>query len=210
MTLIDAIGFLAAGLVFLTFWMKTLLALRVVAIASNIVFAAYGALADLTPILLLHLLLLPLNLYRTWEQTRLMRRIEAALSAPPQVEMLLPYMKARRVDAGTTLFRKGDAADCLFYVESGTVEIPEVGAKIGPGGLFGEMGLFNRSGTRTASAVMKEGGRLCAIDRDTILRLCRTEPDFGLALARLMADRINPPPASVSEPAESVSDLPAR
>jgi hypothetical protein len=190
MTIIDAIGFVAAGLVFLTFWMKTLMALRVVAIASNVAFAAYGYIADLTPILALHAMLLPLNIFRTWEQLRLMKRIEAALSAPPQIETLLPHMTARPMTAGTVIFRKGDAADCLYYIDRGSVEIPEFHVVIPAGGLFGEVGLFNRSGTRTGSAVMKEDGTLCAIDRPTIMRLCRTQPDFGLSLSRILADRI--------------------
>jgi CRP/FNR family cyclic AMP-dependent transcriptional regulator len=38
--------------------------LRCVAIASNLAFIAYGALADLGPVLVLHLLLLPVNVGR--------------------------------------------------------------------------------------------------------------------------------------------------
>ncbi|MBF9059389.1 cyclic nucleotide-binding domain-containing protein [Rhodobacterales bacterium HKCCSP123] len=190
MTIIDAIGFVAAGLVFLTFWMKTLMALRIVAIASNVAFATYGFIADLTPIVMLHMLLLPLNVFRTWEQLRLMKRVEAALSAPPQIETLLPHMTARPMTAGTVIFRKGDAADCLYYIDRGSVRIPEFGVVIPAGGLFGEVGLFNRSGTRTGTAVMETDGTLCEIDRPTIMRLCRTQPDFGLSLSRILADRI--------------------
>jgi hypothetical protein len=197
MTIVDAIGFLAAGLVFLTFWMKTLIALRLVGIGSNIAFAGYGVIADLMPIVVLHLLLLPLNLYRAWEQLRLRRRIETALSAPPQVETLLPHMRERPMAAGTPIFRKGDRADCLYFVASGLVEIPEFAAEIAPGQLFGEVGLFNREGRRVASAVMKRSGTLCMIERDTILRLCHTQPDIGLSLTRLLADRIAPAPGPV-------------
>ena len=61
---IDAIGFAAAGLVLATFCMRSMRALRWVAIASNLAFIAYGYLGHLAPVLLLHVLLLPVNVYR--------------------------------------------------------------------------------------------------------------------------------------------------
>jgi hypothetical protein len=62
--MIDAIGFAAASLVLATFCMRTMGALRWVALASNLVFIAYGYLGNLAPVLLLHALLLPVNAYR--------------------------------------------------------------------------------------------------------------------------------------------------
>ncbi|HVY58918.1 MAG TPA: hypothetical protein VHA77_13785 [Xanthobacteraceae bacterium] len=60
----DAVGFAAAGLVLATFCMRSMSTLRWVAIASNVAFIAYGYLGGLAPVLLLHLLLLPVNVYR--------------------------------------------------------------------------------------------------------------------------------------------------
>jgi hypothetical protein len=61
---IDAIGFAAAGLVLATFCMRSMSALRWVAMTSNLIFIVYGYLGNLTPVLLLHALLLPVNAYR--------------------------------------------------------------------------------------------------------------------------------------------------
>jgi len=61
---VDGIGFAAAGLVLTTFYMHSMIALRWVAIASNLAFIASGYLENLAPALLLHLLLLPLNSFR--------------------------------------------------------------------------------------------------------------------------------------------------
>lgn len=63
----DVLGYLAAALVLLTFSLRSMRALRVVAIASNLAFIGYGAAAHLTPILLLHVVLLPLNVWRLCE-----------------------------------------------------------------------------------------------------------------------------------------------
>jgi hypothetical protein len=60
----DLLGYAAAGLVLVTFSVRSLNALRSVAIASNLMFIAYAATADLMPVLILHALLLPLNVWR--------------------------------------------------------------------------------------------------------------------------------------------------
>jgi hypothetical protein len=57
-------GYLACALVFATFCMRAMLPLRLIAIGSNVAFVAYGHLGGLAPILLLHLVLLPLNIWR--------------------------------------------------------------------------------------------------------------------------------------------------
>jgi CRP/FNR family transcriptional regulator, cyclic AMP receptor protein len=64
MNLVEPIGYLASALVLATFCMRDMVALRCLAIASNLAFIAYGALADLGPVLVLHLLLLPVNVQR--------------------------------------------------------------------------------------------------------------------------------------------------
>src|SRR5215468_10823531 len=61
-SVIDGVGFAAAGLVLATFCMRSMSALRWVAIASNVAFIAYGYLEGLAPVLLLHALLLPVNI----------------------------------------------------------------------------------------------------------------------------------------------------
>jgi hypothetical protein len=60
----EPLGYLASALVLATFCMRDMGRLRWMAIASNLAFIAYGALADVGPVLLLHLLLLPVNVQR--------------------------------------------------------------------------------------------------------------------------------------------------
>src|SRR5687768_17644751 len=66
----DLLGYAAAGLVLLTFLAQSMGTLRAVAIASNVMFIAYALLADVPPVLLLHVLLLPLNAWRLWQASR--------------------------------------------------------------------------------------------------------------------------------------------
>ncbi|RYY67897.1 MAG: hypothetical protein EOO24_52870 [Comamonadaceae bacterium] len=68
---IDFVGYGAAALVLATFSLRSMTALRAMAIVSNLLFIAYASLADLAPVLVLHALLLPLNLVRLWQLLRL-------------------------------------------------------------------------------------------------------------------------------------------
>ena len=60
----EVIGYLASLLVLATFCMRDMVSLRLVAIASNVAFMAYGALAEIGPVLMLHCVLLPTNVWR--------------------------------------------------------------------------------------------------------------------------------------------------
>jgi CRP/FNR family transcriptional regulator, cyclic AMP receptor protein len=63
----DAIGYLAALLLVLTFFVRHMIPLRVAAICSSLAWLTYGWLDTLYPIIALHLILLPVNSYRLWQ-----------------------------------------------------------------------------------------------------------------------------------------------
>lgn len=61
MDMSEIIGWLAASLVLSTFCMRSMIALRSVAILSNLAFIAYASTQGFLPALALHIVLLPLN-----------------------------------------------------------------------------------------------------------------------------------------------------
>ena len=67
MTDVELLGYAASLLVLATFCMRGMVSLRALAIASNLAFIAYAALAGIHPVLLLHALLLPMNACRLVE-----------------------------------------------------------------------------------------------------------------------------------------------
>jgi hypothetical protein len=95
----DLVGYVAITLVLASASMRSILLLRMVAVASSFAFILYGALGEIYPVLLLHLFLLPLNLIRIGEllavraadagrpwspSTRLARRGLPVLGAAPR------------------------------------------------------------------------------------------------------------------------------
>ena len=66
----EPLGYLASVLVLATFSVRGMVPLRVLAIASNLAFIGYAALAGIAPVLLLHALLMPMNVYRLSQEFR--------------------------------------------------------------------------------------------------------------------------------------------
>jgi hypothetical protein len=61
---VDVAGYVACSLVFLTFYMRGMVQLRVVALCSNAAFLAYAFSLHLAPIAILHSALIPVNVMR--------------------------------------------------------------------------------------------------------------------------------------------------
>ncbi len=70
MTWIDLLGYLASAAVFATFCTTTMLRLRMLAIASNVLFVTYGLAGHIFPVALLHMTLLPINVRQLIEIRR--------------------------------------------------------------------------------------------------------------------------------------------
>jgi hypothetical protein len=60
----EFVGYIASGLVLLAFTTNEMRPLRIMAILSNLAFIAYGLLDEILPVLALHIVLLPLNVFR--------------------------------------------------------------------------------------------------------------------------------------------------
>ncbi|HVX74982.1 MAG TPA: hypothetical protein VHB49_02575 [Bradyrhizobium sp.] len=70
---VDLAGYVASSLVFLTFYMRGMVPLRLVAICSNFAFLVYAGALHLAPIVILHGALIPINACRlvsAWRQQR--------------------------------------------------------------------------------------------------------------------------------------------
>ena len=208
----EAIGYLASALVFATFYMSTMKLLRTVAIASNVAFILYGYFVGAMPIVILHLVLLPLNIWRLYQTTQLTNSLRAATRGNLGIDWLVPHMTPRSYPAGATIFRKGDLARELFIITSGAVHLPELEIELGKGAMVGEIGIFSPNKARVASAVALTPIRVLAISEERVLELFADNKEFGyylmsLITKRLLANvdelewRVSNPSASAAEPA---------
>ena len=103
--------------------------------------------------------------------------------------------------AGAVVFDEGDAAEHLYVVQSGTVEITKDGRvleTLGPGAMFGEMALVD-SAPRTASARTTERSALVPVDLPRFRRLVHDTPFFAETVLRVMAERLRRKDSSDAE-----------
>jgi len=186
----DAMGLLGVGFCLASFAVKSMIPLRALAMAGNVCFIAYGFVESLLPSLVLNAVLLPMNAFRLREIAKLLQEITRATRESPVSQWLLPHMHRRSFKAGETLFHRGDEADELIYVASGELRMVEIGERVGPGELIGEVGLFSPNRRRTQSLVCETDGELYHMSSQMIYRLYYQNPKLGYFLMRLVVQRL--------------------
>jgi CRP/FNR family transcriptional regulator, cyclic AMP receptor protein len=190
MTVGEFVGSLASLLTFTTFYMKTMVPLRVVGIVSNVAFLTYALIEHLIPVIILHGTLLPLNLFRLRELLKLVGETRQASTGDLSLEALLPFMTRRRFKAGEVLFRKDDAAHEMFHVRDGVIRLDEISKTIGKGDVIGEISMFSPSRKRTVTAVCETDGELLRMSDDQVLRLYHQNPKFGFYIVQVITRRL--------------------
>ena len=111
------------------------------------------------------------------------------------------HLEPVELAAGAVLFRQGDPADSLCFVESGelavVLEIPGAGRvpvrRFGPGQCLGEMALYRRD-TRAATVEALAPSRLWRLSSAQLQQMERESPALALAMHRhvagLLAERV--------------------
>lgn len=189
MNWLEVLGYSASALTFMTFLMRAMLPLRYVALCSNVAFIVYGYFSGLTPVLVLHLMLFPLNFSRMCGLLRLTRAVNQAGTADVSIEPLLPYMTRRRFHAGSVLFRRGDAACEMYYILDGSVCLEETGRQIGRGQVAGIIGLFAPGRRRPWTAICSTDADILVLSDKQLMLFAYENPQFTMSLTRLIAQR---------------------
>ena len=181
---VDIVGYVGALLVFLAFWMKRMVPLRVVALGSNLAFLAYGLSAGAMPVWLLHTVLLPLNLWRLREVLTGRHQGEQAL------DWMKQFMTERAVAAGDILFQKGDLADEIYVVKAGRLRLREIGVDVEPGVVVGDLGLLAPGRRRAQTLVCTKAGTVLAMSYSKFEELYCRNPTAGFHLIRLSSSHL--------------------
>lgn len=186
----DIFGYLGALLTLATFSMKTMLHLRMAGIVANLAFITYGVVGSVYPVLVLHLTLLPLNVWRLVQLQRLTRQIREASTRGFSFELLKPFTRQRSVKAGEVLFRQGEPATEALVVLDGRFRAVESDTAIERGEMFGELGLVAKNQARTQTVVCEQAGTVLSLTYDEIRQLYFQNPKFGFFFLELVAARL--------------------
>jgi CRP/FNR family cyclic AMP-dependent transcriptional regulator len=186
---VQFLGYLAAILMFSTFYMKNMVPLRIVGIASNITFIIYTFNAGIWPVFTLHVLLLPMNTLRLIQMLKLIRQVRRASEGDMSFEFMIPHMKKESFQQGDVIFCKGDRAEKIYLLKSGDLMVDELDVALKPGEIFGEMGVFASEQVRSATLRCKTDVELLVMTDKQIRQLYYQNPDFGFYLIQLLLKR---------------------
>lgn len=189
-TLATILGFIGAALMLASYLMKSMLPLRIAALTACCFLVAYGALKSALPTLLLYGALIPINIKKTLQIRKLVKAIENARDDTPVSEWLLPHMHRRTVKAGTTLWRKGDAATEMLYLDAGTLRLAEYDEALQPGSLVGEIGLFAPDNRRTLTLEAPDDCVVYSLTAEEMALLYYQNPKLGFHVMRLIVARL--------------------
>ena len=183
-------AFIAAGFSIVTYYMKTMVPLRIVDIIASLFFLAYGYFYPSYPTFALYLGILPINLYRLIEMRWLIRRVRDSTNTDQSMDWLKPFMTKRTYKKGKIVFRKNDRAYEMYYVVTGKFLVTEIGATIPAGQVFGELGMLAPDNRRTSSVECVEPGVVLTITYDEVQELYFQNPTFGFYFQRLATERL--------------------
>ncbi|MCV2359725.1 MULTISPECIES: Crp/Fnr family transcriptional regulator [Roseateles] len=191
-TLAHLAAAIAVALVMAGALARTMMPLRWLAAGSNVGLMIYGALHPSPITFSIAAVLLPVNLYRAIEVSKLTRRVHRAEADARQAGLWLkPYMKAKKLKAGQTLFSKGDLAEHLFLLVEGEMELVELGKVLEPGRIFGEIALFSPDRIRTSTVRCVTPCTVLRIHDSTVRQLYYQDHAFGFHLIDLLASRLS-------------------
>jgi hypothetical protein len=190
MTWVDGLAWLGTLLAISGTAMKTIIPLRVVGIASNLVALVCTTAMLSFPGMAANLILLPVNTVRLVQMLRLIRKVKQAASQDLSMDWLKPFMSRRTVAAGEALFARGDMAQCMFFTVTGRFRLKESGIEIRPGQVVGEMGFLAPENRRTQTLECTEGGEILTISYDDLRQLYFQNPEFGFYFLRLTTERL--------------------
>lgn len=184
------IGYLGVALTIATYTVTTMIPLRILGVAAGSVLLIYAIYTNDLPQLVMELVLIPLNGYRLFQMLRLTRRVKSAAASDLSMDWLRPFGRRQKCAAGTTMFRIGDDADSMYYIESGRFRLVEAGIELGPGELVGELGLLSPGNVRTQTLQCITEGELLRITYLDFKQLYYQNPKFGFYFLRLVSERL--------------------
>ncbi len=99
-------------------------------------------------------------------------------------------LHSQEVPAGYTVQRRGDSADCMYFIASGEVDIavPKGHVTLDAGDFFGEISLVYRT-TREATVVARTDCRLMVLEADDFHRLMDENAHIKVEVTRVAAER---------------------
>jgi voltage-gated potassium channel len=118
------------------------------------------------------------NFLRTWESVSKVPFFAAL--GPSAIADVTHMLRTMDLPPRTTIIRKGQAGDCMYFIAAGEVEVDLPGKKVrlGEGAFFGEMALLGNN-LRSANITTTRLSRLLVLDLVDFRMLMARHPDLA-------------------------------
>ena len=118
------------------------------------------------------------NFLKTWESVSKVPFFAAL--GPAAIADVTHMLRTMDLPANTTIIRKGQAGDCMYFIAEGEVEVdlPGKKVKLGDGAFFGEMALLGNN-LRSANITTTRVSKLLVLDLVDFRLLMARHPDLA-------------------------------
>ncbi|MBI1779581.1 MAG: ion transporter [Proteobacteria bacterium] len=112
------------------------------------------------------------------------------LLSAARIAAVASILKPVRVETGVQVVRQGDAADAMYFITAGELEVETPGGPValGSGEFFGEMALLE-SGKRSATVTARSNCDLLMLQAADFRHLLAGSPDLENEIRRIAAER---------------------
>lgn len=101
----------------------------------------------------------------------------------------LSHMKKEHFKKGDVLFKMGDTADKMYYVQKGLIRLVEMNIIVKHGDVIGEIGILSPFAQRTASATCEEDLEVFTMGKSEVLDFLSHNPSLAFRLIQLSIAR---------------------
>lgn len=169
--------------------MRTMPLLRLVGMAAAALTLAYGLVSEVPWLSIAGALALAAHAWRHLETRATVKRL--AESEEPRPTTLFAFVGREQRPADEVLFRKGEAGAEMYLIVEGWVELVEIGKRLGPGQVLGELAMVVPSHKRSLTARTVTPVILARMTKRDMELTALQNPAFGFEMLRLVSRRLS-------------------
>lgn len=189
MEILPILALAAAAAAIASAAMRTMPLLRLVGMGAAALALAYGFASGVAWISIAGALALAAHAWRHLETRATVKRL--AESEEPRPTTLFAFVGREQRPTGEILFRKGELGEEMYLIVEGWVELVELGKRLGPGQVLGELAMVVPSHKRSLTARTVTPVTLARMTKRDMELTALQNPAFGFEMLRLVSRRLS-------------------
>jgi CRP/FNR family transcriptional regulator, cyclic AMP receptor protein len=186
---LQLLAFAAAAAAIASAAMRTMPLLRLIGMGAAGLALAYGLASGTAWMSIASALALGAHAWRHLETRATIKRL--AETEEPRPTTLFAFVGREQSSADEVLFRRGEPGEEMYLIVEGWVELVEIGKRLGPGQVLGELAMVMPSHKRTLTARTVTPVVLARMTKRDMELTALQNPAFGFEMLRLVSRRLS-------------------